>query len=221
MLLVFLATLLFCHSRCLASKLKVSSLAPAADNVRAVNYQTKHPTEHFPEGDPYQEHHHLEYQLPYGADNLADGIVEGEGWEEEDGWWDGVEEIDLTQPSQYNGNTQLYLVPLAPVEQELTDQSLVIDCGGEAFCDIEMFPPPPKLAMPPPPLPPFMPGLVNMIRRQSLEVFIGVPPQSHCSLCQWAYQGNSSLTTLMDDFGEFLNLISTIQLFIENKYIQL
>lgn len=161
----------------------------------------------------FQQHdqqHYLHFQHSQADDNLADGIIEGDGYTDDDGWWDGVEEVDLTHKTPIklgDGASQFYLAPLSGDQLSdpwsENDHQYLKDCGKDSYCDVGISNQPPKLTIPPPPLPPFMPGLVNMIRRQNLEVFIGVPPESHCSLCRWAEDSNSSLAALAHEPCEY------------------
>ena len=160
---------------------------------------------------PHKEDPHNILQLfPYGihdrSDDLGGPSVNAGGWDDDDGWWDGVEEIDLTQrPPEYNDETQLYLVPL----QEDDDNDNQYDCFlniPEDVCDLGKFPrPPPELFVPPPPLPPFLPGLAPLAQSQRPT------EQDECLLCHWAEHGNLSSTLLAGEQGEVLSSEQLVQ----------
>lgn len=118
----------------------------------------------------------------------------------ESGWWEGVEEVDLTQSHR---ESQFYLIPLQ--QQPQSDDSYP-NCEGsfEDSCDFLL--PPPQLFLPPPPIPPFLPGLVNLAESQRSPAADGKAEchlcHSECQLCHWAMHGNASSTFLHGDLGE-------------------
>ncbi|XP_071548129.1 uncharacterized protein [Panulirus ornatus] len=146
---------------------------------------------------------------PYPAGGSAsldfyDGLEDaGETWEEDESWWDGVEEVILTNSfSDGFSYDDLFYDDLYDINYTCTDS---MEC--EEFASL---PPPPDfiLTLPPPPVPPFLQGAIGRLqeegrKRKKLE------PQEEdlkeeelewdfdqCSLCDWATGGNNTLSLL-------------------------
>lgn len=224
MLLVLLLALSCCPNKTSSSRIQSSPSAYSRRPGRGDLYhhyysqqnQHQRPPQHY-----LQYHHQINHHN--SGDGLSEGILEGgdpyhSGEEEDPNWWDGAEEIDLTQkihppfPDPYPDS--FHLVPLNPFQDSVQDffenpDSLFFgSCGDENVCEVGPFPPPPELFVPPPPMPPFMPGLAAMLGTEGglpgeeLPAAGGRTPDGTCTLCHWATEGNSSAVFVVENEGE-------------------
>ncbi|KAK8726919.1 hypothetical protein OTU49_010131, partial [Cherax quadricarinatus] len=149
---------------------------------------------------------------PHSSSNtfldFYDGLDDpGEAWEEDESWWDGVEEVILT--NSFNDGfsyDDLYYDDLYDINYTCTD---TMECD-----EFDSFPPPPDsiLTLPPPPVPPFLQGAIGRLqeegrKRKKLEPQeVGKEEEDEeegreweedqCSLCEWASGGNNTLSLL-------------------------
>lgn len=107
-------------------------------------------------------------------EDLAEGILEGEDWEEE----------DLRPPANHYFDIEDF------------DFGTLEDCDSpEAVCFIDSLPPPPVFRLPPPPLPPYLPSLPqNEIDPPSTKQNESDgSSDNQCFFCRWSVEGNSTL----------------------------
>lgn len=159
--------------------------------------------------------------------DFYDGLEDvGESWEDDEGWWDGVEEVVLTNSFTdgfYAYEEQLYDDDLYDINYTCTDS---MPCDEFAY-----LPPPPDsiLTLPPPPVPPFLNGAIGRLQEEGRkkreeekneeseaegEAKDGEEEEDEgggrkwandeCSLCDWATGGNNTLNLLPPPPGECL-----------------
>ncbi|XP_076053526.1 uncharacterized protein LOC143032542 [Oratosquilla oratoria] len=148
-----------------------------------------------------------------GFVDFHDGYEEvGESWEEDDTWWEGVEEVILS-----NNFLDSYTY------EDLYDDDVLdvnFTCTHSLDCrEFEGLPPPPNfvLSVPPPPVPPFMEGgMSHLVETNSLASKSRISDEGaegeedsedafpQCSLCDWAVGGNVTLTLIPPASGKRL-----------------
>ncbi|XP_066967173.1 uncharacterized protein [Macrobrachium rosenbergii] len=156
---------------------------------------------------PFAHHGHYHPSHTQGGSaflDFYDGMDDPiEPWEEDESWWDGVEEVVLT--NSFNGGftyDDLYYDDLYDANYTCTD---TLECE-----EFSALPPPPDfiLTLPPPPVPPFLQGAIGRLqeegrKRKKLESTEDEDEDKEqdleydqCSLCEWATGGNNTLNLL-------------------------
>lgn len=158
--------------------------------------------------------------------DFHDGLEDvGESWEDDEAWWEGVEEVVLTNSFTdgfFAYEEQLYEDDLYDINYTCTDS---MPCDDFAY-----LPPPPDsiLTLPPPPVPPFLTGAIGRLQEEGRKKREEEKSESQeereagggeegdgdeedggrkwvndeCSLCDWATGGNNTLNLLPPSPGE-------------------
>ena len=193
-------------------------------NIRPFSWQPQAPSPLLYHDYHEPHYHHYDPFTPSFTEEPVRDLLEDYGvpFEEDESWWDGAEEIDLTQPfTDYLDDYLIYEDFLYNNTTSIISLPSCLDLDETPDCSvIPNIPPPPDmiLILPPPPVPPDLRGVEGLLleatkKWQKQEEIKSLTDDSvyqdddfknsvwdnsehMCVLCEWAVGGNDTIDFL-------------------------